>query len=663
LWRPRNDSLCFCHSNCPRVFYFGAVEGINKKIKVNKFTDTTVEPSSFELSNERFLNGDTTLNYVIESDSFSTTDDGVLVRELYDLYDLKNNDIPTNFADGATISTNIVSIQPITKTTDCVASGFTVEVPFISNGIEITEIVSVKDSSNNELWNEFCSFSDYEITLNSSNFGIMSVTYKVKLNGAATIVIDYSRGDLFVDYTYLMDELVVSYEYGNNLLDFRGMSSAISSGDQYYVTYRVGALRNALLNNFGSLFDVPLINHTDLNIPRESYRDVLFAAMGSTTKGPTVLALKELVKQITHISPELIEAAFENWSLGASYFYPNQIDITGDVQFLPGKNGDGFYVSEVGQSASLPAASNFKIEEGTFETWILPDWKGFDNDAKLTFSILKNGSVLPASSIFIGRNNYNPTLDLNNKFELIKKSSFDSTGIPSAMFTSVGVFIYFDEDVGSWKFLAKDSVNETNVYSGKIETSGEFYGVKNIPNLGEINDILRSGKKTIEFEFNIDQYDAENPDGYDGYDGYTDGYIEGFSFDGITFKSDLNHYIFDFGKVENKNRLSIFKDGSGYIVFQVFDKFGNRSELSSNIKTWNSGEKHHIATSWKLNTIDGRDEMHLFIDGFEVPNVLKYGNRPLVTTSDKYRSIGSEIVLYSATQPSISANDLACIIL
>jgi len=157
---------------------------------------------------------------------------------------------------------------------------------------------------------------------------------------------------------------------------------------------------------------------------------------------------------------------------------------------------------------------------------------------------------------------------------------------------------------------------------------------------------------------NIDQYDAENPDGYDGYDGYTDGYIEGFSFDGITFKSDLNHYIFDFGKIENKNRLSVFKDGSGYIVFQAFDMFGNRSELSSNIKAWNSGEKHHIATSWKLNTIDGRDEIHLFIDGFEVPNVLKYGNRPLVTTSDKYRTVGSEVVLYSATQPSISANDL-----
>ena len=42
--------------------------------------------------------------------------------------------------------------------------------------------------------------------------------------------------------------------------------------------------------------------------------------------------------------------------------------------------------------------------------------------------------------------------------------------------------------------------------------------------------------------------------------------------EGITFLSDSDKYILDFGLGENYSRLSIYKDASGYMNFRVFDK-------------------------------------------------------------------------------------------
>lgn len=627
------------------LFYSNSTTGLNKKNEIIDFSDTQVSPKYFEISDERFLNDDISQSYTLSlSNNFVVTDNVDFVRNLYDLYDLKNNIDPVNFSNSTVISGKTITVFPVEKQlTGVINNDLSIQIPPISNGIDIVEIINViGNDSKLEYWDGYGSLINNEIILSGANSPIIgeNVTVKCKLmlNGASIIVVDYSRGNYLIDYTYLIDELLISYEYGNNLLDFRKMSKELSIGETYYVTYKVGGLRNALLNNFGSLFDIPSINYIDLNISREVYRDILMGAVGSITKGPTVPALKELIKQITHVQPDLIEAVFDNWSLGSSYLNPNQIKIKDE--FL-----------------SLPAVSNFRIEEGTFETWVVPSWNGIDNDAELTFSFFKNGNVLSTNNIFVGKNNFSPILNSENKFSISKNNlNIDVVGKPSKIFTEdCGIFVFFDEELNVWKVLAKDSVNITNIYSGKIETSGDFYDVKNVEGLGEINDVLRSGKKTIEFEFNIDQYDALNADGYDGY---IDGYISGYSFDGISFRSDLPHYIFDFGKIKNKNRLSVFKDGSGYLVFQCFDKFGIRSELSYNIQNWKSSEKHYIGTSWKLNTVDSRDEMHLFVDGLEIPNVLKYGNRPPASTNDKYRSIGSETIIYTAVKPSIFNDDL-----
>src|SRR5690606_35245231 len=110
-----------------------------------------------------------------------------------------------------------------------------------------------------QLWDDSGSFTGYTITLsgiNSPSQGEeVQVIYNVQLNGGATPIIDYNRGDYFIDYNYLADEILVSYEYGDNVLDFRE-SNSINSGTEYFTTYKVGALRDALLKNFGTLVDI-----------------------------------------------------------------------------------------------------------------------------------------------------------------------------------------------------------------------------------------------------------------------------------------------------------------------------------------------------------------------------------------------------------------------
>ena len=163
---------------------------------------------------------------------------------------------------------------------------------------------------------------------------IVSVIYQLGLNSSATPVVDYDRGDFFVDYTYLADEILVSYEYGDNLIDFRN-SATVDEGNTYYVTYKVGALRDALLKNFGSAIEIPEVQNFDITLPRERYRDALIAALQSFTKGPTKSAISQMIEQITHIKPDIVEAAFEHWSLGSSYLSRNGINYTGNPVLMP----------------------------------------------------------------------------------------------------------------------------------------------------------------------------------------------------------------------------------------------------------------------------------------------------------------------------------------
>jgi hypothetical protein len=71
--------------------------------------------------------------------------------------------------------------------------------------------------------------------------------------------------------------------------------------------------------------------------------------------------------------------------------------------------------------------------------------------------------------------------------------------------------------------------------------------------------------------------------------------------------------------------MSLYKDGEGYLNFDVIDKKGRIYKLSSDVQTWKAGESHQIAVSWKMNTVIARDEIHMFVDGYEVPNLYTWG--------------------------------------
>lgn len=653
------------------LYYSISLNSIYKNIKYNSFTDSEVLPQTFDISDEKFLNNNSLYPYVVSGNTITVTDDISFVRGVYDLYDLNNNAEITNFGDNCDYSNNIITLLPIQKTSSSIVNaGLTVNVPYVSPGAELYEVKSViRISDNTELFDNLSSFSGYTINLSGFNSPIVGdeviVYYSLKLNGAATPVVDYARGEYCIDYEYIADEVLVSYEYGDNCLDF-SQSTALNEGDTYYVTYRVGALRDSLLKNFGSLVNIPILTTIDTDLDRERYRDALRGALQSFTKGPTLPSMKSLVEFITHIPPEIIEAAFENWNLNIGHLYPNKINTTGEVQLVSGKFDNGILIENSDETVTIPLSSNLKLEEGTLEMWAIPKWNGLDNDAILTFNILRNGNVLSENNIYIGASGYHPTFDINNKFSVNKDD--DSTGLPAAIYTNTGAFIFYDDTLSQWKLLVKEKISDGYVYTGTIETSGSFYHSNFIDGLGEITDKLKTKNNVIEFTFNIDSEDGLYPDGYvDGYnliDGYypLDGYIAGYSFDGIRFMSDNEHYLFDFGKESHKNRFSLLKDGSGYLTFRVFDNGSfnriNKYAVSADISNWRAGEAHHIAISWKLSTADNSDEMHLFIDGKEVPNIIKYGGRPASSLTDRFRTVVPEYVIGTLPKNIITYNDL-----
>jgi len=58
------------------------------------------------------------------------------------------------------------------------------------------------------------------------------------------------------------------------------------------------------------------------------------------------------------LKPEVVEAIFNNWSLGDSLLYPVEVETTGQFQLLPAKYIMEFLINSTGQSISVPAISN-----------------------------------------------------------------------------------------------------------------------------------------------------------------------------------------------------------------------------------------------------------------------------------------------------------------
>ena len=659
------------------IYYrISALNPKNKQFSYVSFTGNSIIPANLDISDEGFLNDiDTSpyqiINGIVGSFVGSSFVPGVtntikFVRSLYEYNDLFNNTNPINFVNVSVSNNFNITVSPIIKQsfetvqfniTDGYFITLNENISYLSPDIIYTFSL-VRASDSQQLWNSSGTIvPGNPLTLILPGIGsphigdLVNVIYSFAIATISRIIVDYNKGDFFVDYTYVADNILVSYEYGNNVIDFR-QNTNLPTGSTYYVSYKAGALRDALLKNFGTLVNVPDLANFDLSLDRERYREALQAALSSFIQGPTVAAIKNLVEIITHVEPQVIESAFQVWSLGSNLLNPIGIETTGNFQLLPAHFGNGVLINQPGQTITLPVNSNLRLEEGTFETWVYPQWNGLDNDASLTFNITKNGVPVENYQVFIGGSEYHPLI-VNGTFSLSKIDNV--AGLPNT--NKDGIFIYYDNDPSDnfqrWNLQVVDGyvfLND-NTYKLQILSSGKFYNVQSFGVPATTNMSSFTGTSKINLTISTPIQDGYYIDGYNvGIDGY------GIS-QGITFISDMEHYILDFGLEKNSNRLSIYKDVSGYMNFRVFDNKQMSYSISANVSTWQANEAHMVAASWQLNTRNNRDEMHLFIDGLEVPNIIKYGQKLQPYLNEPYRTVDAE-VLGTLNYDIIGSNDL-----
>jgi hypothetical protein len=510
------------------------------------------------------------------------------------------------------------------------------DIAFVKAIYTVDQLGTVTAANLTNCWNVSTdSFSGNTITLGAGN----------TLTAGQAVVVDYNFGSVFADYLYLQDEILISYEYGNNCLDW-SISSALNEGDQYYVTYNYGALRDSLLANFGSLTQVPQLTTFSPNVTREEYRSIVAGTLQSFIAGPTKTSMEKLVKAFTGVEPEIDEAVFDTWTLGQNFLTPVAPKAYTET-YDAGKFGKGLLVTD-GNYVTVPAISHLKLNEGTIESWVKPMWAGKANDAILTFDLSKQYSSgvssgqfdLAASGIYVGFMGRHP-LDSVVSSGIFTLSTADDTvkGEPEQLndTSHLGYFIWFDENNNEWNLRWKDN-NTTNYnqYHGSISSTGTMYDVTAsglIP-----TDSITTTANQIAFDGFIDSHDSV-----------------GVSYDGFTFRSDDTHYLFDSAAEPDANRISIYKD-PGYLHFRVIDQNSKQYILSHDVSSWAANEQHHVAASWRINSEYEQDQTHLFIDGQEVPNLYKYGG-PDFTLGDTFGSEAREVVIESAARPIVGGFD------
>lgn len=666
--------------------------------------DETVGIADLEQVGEHIVDGDPIL---VSGGTVEVSMDALRVRHIFQVTDLRTTPSPVDFSIGATIS----SSQPTTITLDpdgvpVIDDGADdyglevqtdgtrkfVEVYRLSNIVSgLTQLAALVDRTSDpdflgrEYWvidkatgeNYFALGGDGYIdattnkiylptgTPDSAIGAMVEARYRAALLDNAAVLVDYTPGDIFIDYIYVRDEILVSYEYGDNVLDW-SVSDILSEGETYFVSYRYGALRNALRDNFGILTGIEELATAPLNLERELYRAGLAGSLQSFLKGPTIPAIKALVKAFTAIDPTIVESVFFEWLVGRDHLNllpmvaQGTPGVSDDPIFAPGRFGNGLLLDSQGQTATLPATSNMRFAEGTWECYLAPMWMGVDNDAALTFDILFDGYRMP-SKVFIGASGYNPeaipfTID-----------RFDSLvlGCPVMLHSQNGYFIWYDSTAKKWRLRARAPIDELRTFEGSVTSSGQFGEVEVASSvdgyepddgygLAEVNDFVRSTNDLLEFSFAIDGFDLLNLP----LDAYGDGYYA--AFDGVDFQSDKVRYIFDTGVEAARTRMSLYKDGRGFLRYRVYDSNGRVKMLSANVRDWETGDIHHVAAAWKVGTVEQRDELHLFVDGREVPNTYRFaGYLPVPSTGGvKFMDTAGETLVASASFATVGGSDM-----
>jgi len=604
----------------------------NKIFSYNTVTDNTVSIDSLDDSDEQYLNNDTAYPYLVHTNQIGvfnalTFVPGVTnsiknIRGIYEIEDLINNSTPINFNQNATFTSNVIDVN------NYIYSGYLevkydtnyyIDVPialnYISSNITYTYSV-VRQSDLVQLWDISGTLVLGDILrLDLSGVGspvvddAVEVVITLTINDLATVSVDYNKGDMYIDYTYLADEILVSYEYGDNSLDFRS-STTLAPGETYYATYKTGALRGSLLANFGSLINIDLLNDLPTDFNRESYRDCIIAALQAFAAGPTLTSIKDVVNNIIKVQPEVIEYVFQNWSLGFSYLNLEKPKQFGNIELLPGKFDNGALLKD--GYVTVPVSSDLKLESGSLETWIIPQWDGIDNDAILTIQIKKDNVIFDNRFVFIGADEAVVKYDDLNNIVINKNIK---PGMPNI--NKNGVFIYYAKDqvFGYYRWFI-DIVDDLSpsVYLLTVQTDGKFYNMQDV--YSDASASITSGDNKLTYKIS----------------NFTNDYYE------LSFVADRDHYLVDFGTT---SRFSIYKDTSGYFNFKIKDK-NNTYLISSNVSSWKKDEQHHIAASWKIGTNANLDQMHLFLDGQECYNLVKYSDKQFPYANQIYRTISQE---------------------
>lgn len=219
----------------------------------------------------------------------------------------------------------------------------------------------------------------------SLNNRILAAESNVLSAGGSGMVIDYAAGQFFLNYTHLDDELLVSYDYGDNEIDW-SISDVLSENDPYFVSYKYGASRNGLETNFAPLTQIDFLQTAPLSISRETYRTAVGAAIKSFLKGATHEAVRLLCHSFTQIDPDIEEAILNQWLIGRDPLSLQAPTSTGQIVFGNGKYGEGHLITG-NNSIQLPGASSLRLAQGTFSTWFRPNWNGDQADEYTNFTL------------------------------------------------------------------------------------------------------------------------------------------------------------------------------------------------------------------------------------------------------------------------------------
>jgi hypothetical protein len=249
---------------------------------------------------------------------------------------------------------------------------------------------------------------------------------------------------------------------------------------------------------------------------------------------------------------------------------------------------------------------------------------------------------VPADEVWLGAAGTNP---LAVPFTLSLETDTGLSGRPIQFGTNTGLFIWYDTDIQQWQFTFV-GVSGSSI-SGTISTDGIFSSVADgyIDDAFdlEITDTRTTTLSELQIDLQIDSNDVIGPYLADGYVDETGPVAQPIYSDSLAFIASKPNYIFDTG-AEDKSRLSLFRDESGFLVFRVVDYTGRRNwQLSSDIRSWDAGDLHSVGASWRLDSPEGQDEMHLFIDGAEVPNLQRFGH-PFIPGS-VFRSVAAETLV------------------